>query len=153
MKRAIKAVPEGVVEKIACVDFDAGGVVKTKGVNKVTTLAGSWRKQGHQRMKGKCIGKDGLIASMKVAAGNSGSVEREAHVRKARADELRVDARVMRHGRANSVFVVIKLLREGMLNFKALDRCSKLPKRRRVFQMLTEGRDRFANVTRNGIRQ
>jgi hypothetical protein len=103
-------------------------------------------------MKGKCIGKDGLITSMKVTAGNSGSVEREAHVRKARADELRVDARVMRHGRANSVFVVIKLLREGVLNFEALDRCSKLPKRRRIFQMLTEGRDRFTNVTHDGSR-
>ena len=84
-------------------------------------------------MEGKCIWKDGLITSMKVAAWDSGCIERKAHVRKARANKLGVDRWVMREGGAQSKFMIIKLLREGVLDFEAQGRGANLPEVRRVF--------------------
>ena len=42
-------------------------------------------------MEGKGVGKDRFIAAIEVAAWNSRSIEREAHVREARANKLSVD--------------------------------------------------------------
>ena len=57
MERAVKAVPEGIVKKIARIDLDAGRKVKAKGVNVIATLTECWRKQRHECMKSKSIWK------------------------------------------------------------------------------------------------
>jgi hypothetical protein len=47
-------------------------------------------------MKSKSIGEGCFIAFVEVTPGNGRSVEGEAHVRQARANELCVDGRVVR---------------------------------------------------------
>ncbi len=89
-------------------------------------------KQRHECMKGKGIWKERLVAAMKVAARNSRSIKRKAHVRETRPNELCVDGRVMRERRAKESIIVIKLVGEDMLEFETLDCCTKCPKGRGI---------------------
>ena len=104
-------------------------------------------------MEGKGVGKDRFIAAIEVAAGNSRGVEWEAHVREARANELSINSRVMREGRANNKIMIIKLFCENMLKLESQSRSSKLPKGRRIFKSFAESRNRVPYVEGNGIRQ
>ena len=79
-------------------------------------------------MEGKGIGEKGFITAMEIAARDSRGIERETHVRKAGANELSVDSRVMGEGRAEESFIIIKLVCKDMLELEALDCCSKCPK-------------------------
>ena len=96
VKRAIETVSKGIVKEISGIDFDAGGVVKSKGIDKFATLTEGWGKERHQCVKGKCIGKDRFVTAIEITARNSRSIEGKAHVRQTRADELCVDSGVMR---------------------------------------------------------
>ena len=49
---AIEAVAKGIVKEISGIDFDAGGVVKSKGIDKFATLTEGWGKEGHQCQAG-----------------------------------------------------------------------------------------------------
>jgi hypothetical protein len=91
VKRAIEAVTESIMEQVSSVDFDAGGIVQTKGINKFATSAEGWREEGHQCVESQSVREDRFIAAIEVAAWNSRSIEREAHVREARANKLSVD--------------------------------------------------------------
>ncbi len=119
VKRAIETVSKGIVKEISGIDFDTRSIVQTKRVNKFAALAESWGKEWHQCVKCKGVREGGLIASIEIAAGKGRSVEGEAHVRQARANKLGVDGWVMRERRANKIFMVIKLLCESVLQFKA----------------------------------
>ncbi len=88
-------------------------------------------------MEGKGIWEERFVAAMKVAARNSRSVKRKAHVRQTRADELCVDSWVMRERGAAKSVVVIKLVGEDMLEFEAFDGCAKCPKGGRIFKLGT----------------
>ena len=129
MQRAIDTVTKGIVKEVACIDLDARCIMQAQGVNKFSAIAVSRREQGHERVKCEGVTEKGLITAMKVAARDSRGIEREAHMWKARSDELGVDSRVMRQRRANCKIIFIKLFRKRMLKFEALHRCSKEPKR------------------------
>ena len=128
MERTVKTVTEGIVKKIARIDLNAGRKVKAKGVNVFAALTECGCKQRHECMKSKGIRKQGFIAAMEIAARDSRGIERETHVGKAGADELSVDSRVMREGRAKESLIIIELVRKNMLELEALDCCSKCPK-------------------------
>ena len=115
MKGTIKAIAKGVVEKVSGIDFDAGGVMKSKGIDKFATLTEGWGKERHQCVKCKSIWESGLIAAIEITAGNGRGVEGKAHMRKTGANELCIDRGVMRQGRANKIFMIIKLFCECML--------------------------------------
>ena len=83
MERTVKTVTEGIVKKIARIDLDAGRKVKAKGVNVFAALTECWRKERHECVESKGIGKQGFIAAMEVAARDSGGIERKTHVREA----------------------------------------------------------------------
>ena len=93
------------------------------------TFAKGRRKERHHCMKSKSIGEGRFITLVKVASGNGRSIEREAHVRQARADELCVDSRIVRQRRTKRNVVVIKLLGEEVLKFESLDGRAKDPER------------------------
>ncbi len=79
------------------------------------TLAGGRRKQRHEGVERKSIGKKGLITAMEVATRNGRSVEGKTHVGEAGANELSIDCRVMGKGRAKEYFIIIKLPSEDVL--------------------------------------
>ena len=95
MEGAIEAVAKGIVKEISGIDFDAGGVVKSKGIDKFATLTEGWGKERHQCVKGKCIGKDRFVTAIEITARNSRSIEGKAHVRETRADKLSGNSWIM----------------------------------------------------------
>ena len=95
VERSVKAVTEGIVKQIARIDLDAGRKVKAKGINVFTALAMCGREQRHECMESKGIREQRFIATMEIAARNSGGIEGKTHVREARANELGIDSRVM----------------------------------------------------------
>ena len=76
VKRAIEAVTESIMEQVSSVDFDAGGIVQTKGINKFATSAEGWREEGHQCVESQSVREYRFIAAIEVAAWNSRSIER-----------------------------------------------------------------------------
>ncbi len=86
-------------------------------------------EEGHHRMKSKSIGEGCFIALVKVTSGNGRSVEGEAHVRQARANELSVDSRIVRQRGTERNVEVIKLLSKEVLEFESFDRRAKDPER------------------------
>ena len=104
-------------------------------------------------MESEGVGKEGFVASMEVASRDGGGVEWKAHVREAGPDELSINRRVVGKGRAEKSFVSIKLACENMLELKAFDCSSKVPKRRGVLESVVQGSDRVANIACNRVRK
>ena len=69
--------------------------MEAKRINSFAAGAGVYWKQRHHGVESKGVGEKILIASVEVSAWDGRGIEGEAHVWKARANELSVDSRVV----------------------------------------------------------